>query len=242
MDQVFKDIYKKIWEEVFVGIEPLDMEKFKSLYTKDIPLPVAYKSNVTGKDVFYSDDYGYKKFVEPEASKDMEFFRNEKKGIESLADVMRESQELALFKGSRITNSDVVVDSDNIYSSNMIFNSGHLHSCQKSLWCYNSKASEYMMASKGNGECSFGIRLLDSGGVSNSFDIHWSGKSSNCYFCHDSYDLRDCMFCFHIASKQFCIANMQFEEAEYHKIKEKILKDYFAQLDSENAFVTLADL
>lgn len=34
----------------------------------------------------------------------------------------------------------------------------------------------------------------------------------------------ECMFCSHITNKKFCIANMQFEEAEYRKIKDMVVR------------------
>jgi hypothetical protein len=34
----------------------------------------------------------------------------------------------------------------------------------------------------------------------------------------------DCLFCSHLSGKRFCIANMQFEEEEYYKIKEQVVR------------------
>ena len=48
--------------------------------------------------------------------------------------------------------------------------------------------------------------------------------SGNSLFIQDCFDLYECMFCSHIASKRFCIVNMQFEEQEYYEIKKLIIE------------------
>ena len=41
---------------------------------------------------------------------------------------------------------------------------------------------------------------------------------------HYCYDISDCMFCSHISGKRFCIANMQFSEEEYKRLKELVIR------------------
>lgn len=244
MNDVYKQLYTAIWKEVFPGFEPMEITRFKALYTQDLWLPGVYKSAIGGQDVYASGEYKYKELITPDESKDLGDNVFSKEGIASLKDLIGSLKEkkLTTFRGSRSLNSDELEESDDIYSSTFVYNSTHIFGSQKIMFSYGNRACEYLMACKGNGESSFGIRLWDSGSVSNSFDIHWCGKSANCYFCVDSYDLRDCMFCFHIKSKQYCIGNMQFEEAEYKQLKQMILTEYFAQLNSPNPFVTLRDL
>lgn len=246
MNKVFEEIYQVVWQEIFSNIPLMDLEKFKQLYTQDLNLPQAFPCSLDpNQQVFSSSEYGYKKFISREAVEkrvDVDNWVEPKVNIASLADVRQKVQKIATFHGSRQLNSDVLEASDDIYTSSYIFGSTHIYSSQKMMFCYNNKESEFLLASKGNGNCSFGIRLHDSGSVSNSFDIHWCGKSANCYFCHDCYDLRDCMFCFHLNSKQYCIANMQFEKEEYEKLKTQILQEYFQQIDQPGGFKTLTDL
>lgn len=242
MDQVFQDLYQLIWREIFPEREPLGIEKFKKLYTEDLFLPEPKKSDLGDETVYLSSFYKHRKLASREELDSRENWMKPKTEISSLNDVLNSIQDVAFFKVGRELNSEVVVESDNIYSSSYIFNSTDIHGCQKMMFCNGDQASEYLMASRGNGRCNFGIRLFDSGNITNSFDIHWLGESANCYFCQDCGDLRDCMFCFHTSSKQFCIGNMQFEEEEYHRLKKKILDDYFSQLDKPKAFVTLNNL
>ena len=43
-------------------------------------------------------------------------------------------------------------------------------------------------------------------------------------FIQDCFDLYECLFCAHIVHQKFCIANMQFEEAEYFAIKAQVIE------------------
>ena len=69
----------------------------------------------------------------------------------------------------------------------------------------------------------FCIRCDDSKNCSNSYNVICSNKVNNSLFIQDCFDLYECMFCSHIASKRYCIANMQFEEQEYFAIKKVII-------------------
>jgi hypothetical protein len=246
MNQVYQDLYKMIWKQIFPGHNSLPIDQFKKLYTQDLQLPIKVQSNISKSDVYSSvEEYGYKKFISEEENQKRnaeDNFIKPKTEISSLDNLIENINDIAMFRASRSLNSDSIEESDDIYSSSFIYNSTHLHSCHHMMWCHGNKASEYLMACSENGESSFGIRLRDSGSVSNSFDMHWCGKSSNCYFCSDCFDLRDCMFCFHIVSKQYCIGNMQFEKEEYGKLKQMLLGEYFKQLSNDKAFISIKDL
>jgi hypothetical protein len=245
MNQLFNELYSTIWNQVFPKHPPLEIEVVKKLFTKDLILPELYSTHQTKSTVYSSPEYGYKKFIsqeEAEKRSSIDNFMEVSKSLSNLSEVLQHVQTIALFRASRAINSEVLEESDDIYSSSYIYNSTHIYNCQKLMFCNNNKTSEYLIASKGNADSSFGIRLVDSTSISNSFDIHWSGKCAHSYFCVDSYDLRDCMFCFHLTSKQFCIGNIQYTEAEYKKLKDTILKEYFEQLSSPNSFVLLNQL
>lgn len=240
MNQVFQDLYQLIWKEIFPDFPALPIEDFQNLYTKDLLIPQPKKCQLSGQDIYLSPYYRYQKLASKVALDAKESWQKPKQEINSLSDVLSSIQDVAYSSVGRVVNSEVVEQSDSIYSSSFIYNSAEIRSSQKMMFCYGHQASEYLLASSGNGDCSFGIRLFDSGSVSNSFEAHWCGKSSNIYFCKDCGDLQNCMFCFHISSKQFCIGNMQFEEEEYYRLKKIILTDYFNQLNQPNAFVSLS--
>ncbi|MBI4065556.1 hypothetical protein HY409_04295 [Candidatus Gottesmanbacteria bacterium] len=245
MNHLFEELYTTIWKQVFALQPALDLAVAKELFTKNLALPQKHSSLAAKTPVYMSDEYGYNKFIsqeETEKRSNTDNFMEKTIPIRSLPDVLAASGKIALFRASRAINSEILEESDDIYSSSYIYNSTHIYNSQKLMYCYNTKTCEYLFASKGSADSTFGIRIFDSGSVSNSFDVHWSGKCANSYFCHDCYDLRDCMFCFHLTSKQYCIANMQFTEEEYEKLKAMILTEYFAQLQSPKAFVLLNQL
>jgi hypothetical protein len=244
VNQIFLDIYKKVWEELFPDAIQFSLDEFKTLFAKDILLPEKRQCAVKGTDIYIGKEYTYKRFISDEARKERmnaDDFMEKHEDIASLHDLLPKIKSLAFFKGSRMQNSDIVEESDDIHSSSFIYQSEHIFNCQKIIFGYNIAQSEFMLASVGDKTCSFGIAIIDSASITNSFDIGWSAKSSNCYFCNNVFDLRDCMFCFNIASKQYCIANMQYTEEEYKKIKPIILKEYFSQIHSPDGFRFMSD-
>jgi len=40
---------------------------------------------------------------------------------------------------------------------------------------------------------------------------------------HDCGDMQDSMFCSNMKGRRFCIANMQFDEAEYRRLREQVV-------------------
>ena len=91
------------------------------------------------------------------------------------------------------------------------------------IFCDSCGSSEFLLASQRSGSSSFCIRTDDSKDCSNSYNVVCSNKIMNSLFIQDCFDLHECMFCSHIASKKYCIANMQFDEEEYFLIKKSII-------------------
>ena len=54
--------------------------------------------------------------------------------------------------------------------------------------------------------------------------MSWSGRIVNSFFIQDCADLYECMFCSNIKGKKFCIANVQYDEAEYRRLKDIVLR------------------
>lgn len=229
MNQVFKDIYETIWKEVFGGIKQLPIEKFVGLLAEDIDLPKKYTCEKSGKDIFMSEKYKYPRFVHESV---MESFADEIEEIKNFDDLVKEVPKIAVFRGNKIMNSEVVEASDHVYSSSYVYNSQHIYMGQKIMFSENCSESEYLLACRGGSGSNFSIRLFDSSKTANSFEIDWSGNISNSYFIHDCFDLRDCMFCFHIRSKEYCIGNRQYTKEKYLELKKILLEEYIDQLIS----------
>lgn len=245
MTDLFKQMYELIWKEIFPNLPVLAIDDFKNYFTQDLSLPILKKCYISDKELYISPEYDYKRFVDRSELMKRDEIDNHmepKTQINSLRDILSKISQIAYYRASRLENSEVIEESDDIHSSSFIYNSTHVYSCQKILFSYNMAQSELIMASKGSKSCSFGIKLYDSSSVSNSFDVSWSAKCSNSYFCHNCYGLRDCLFCFHLSSKQYCIANMQFSEEEYKKLKNIILNEYYKQLSEPNGFKVLSDI
>ena len=88
----------------------------------------------------------------------------------------------------------------------------------------NMTNCEYMVASQGVANSAFCVRVADSGEVSNSFEVSWCGKINNCLFLHDCGDMQDSMFCTNMKGGRFCVANMQFDEAEYRRLRDEVVR------------------
>lgn len=244
MNKIYQELFEVVWNQVFEDVSMISIEDFKKNFIDDILLPKEFKCELSGEIVWSSPEYAYKRFIskaETNKRTEKDNFMEVSLPINSLDDVLGMVKDVALFKGERDTNSTSIEESDDIYSSDMVYNSTHIYVSQKVLWCNNIVQSEYVVASKGSKNITFSMRVIDSGNVSNSFDISFCANTSNSYFCHDCFDIRDCMFCFHLTSKRFCIANRQYEESEYIQMKKKILSDYFGQLNTGN-FVSLRNL
>ena len=120
-------------------------------------------------------------------------------------------------------NSINVSKSDTIYRCENVYRCTDCSDSKNIIYCDSCGESEFLIASQRSGNCNFCIRCDDSKNCSNSYNVICSNKVNNSLFIQDCFDLYECMFCSHIASKRYCIANMQFEEQEYFAIKKVII-------------------
>ena len=146
-----------------------------------------------------------------------------KEDIKSMKDIEKMYGELSSFLGSKTINASNVRDSDNVLGSTNVYLSQNILSSKYIGFSENCNSCEYVYGSKFMADSSFCIRCQDSS-LTNCFEVSWSAKCSNCFYCHNCFDLQDCMFCFHLASKQYCIANRQYTKEEYEKIKKMVIE------------------
>ena len=123
----------------------------------------------------------------------------------------------------RVYDSIDVIKSDTIYSCENVYQSNDCRACKNIIYCNSCGNSEYLLASQRSTNCTFCIRVNDSQNCSNSYNVICSNKVINSLFIQDCFDVYECIFCSHIASKKYCIANMQFTENEYYEIKKAII-------------------
>ena len=130
---------------------------------------------------------------------------------------------LAQDLAERVYDSINVSKSDTIYRCENVYRCTDCSDSKNIIYCDSCGESEFLIASQRSGNCNFCIRCDDSKNCSNSYNVICSNKVNNSLFIQDCFDLYECMFCSHIASKRYCIANMQFEEQEYFAIKKVII-------------------
>jgi hypothetical protein len=225
-DQVAKQIIDKIVGQVFGYQNPLSTEQVIQKFAFDVRLPQQVYDSLTGKPTWASST-NPAKFVSHEAQMTLPEGRAErpKRPVTSIQDILAYWQETNYMASERyndcinVAESDNIRKSENVYrsqdvgdSKNIIFSDGIYEGCESLLASQRSSASTY------------GIRVEESSLVSNSFSVNWSAKIVNSFFIQDCYDMQDCMFCSHLTGKQYWIANMPFEQEEYMRIKDMVVR------------------
>ncbi len=231
--QQAKEILDKIVGQVFGYQNPLSLEQFMQKYAFDVRLPSQVSDSLTGEPTWASST-NPTKFLSMENARqqvaDSSFgvgdgFMVAKRDLRSIQDMLQAWSAVNFTTTERqveslnVAESDCVYNSENVYrsqdinySKNVIFSDGAQNGC------------EYVAATQRSQRSTFCIRLEDSQSCTNSFSVSWSNKVSNSFFINDCFDVSDCMFCYNLASKRFCIANMQFEEAEYKKLRDDVVR------------------
>ena len=111
-----------------------------------------------------------------------------------------------------------------IYRSKNIYFSFDCVECENSTYLFDSFKSkncvdgDYVIQSENCYDC------FDVLSVYNSAYILGSDRIYDCFYCWDCYDSHDLFGCVHLKHKQFCIFNKQYNEEEYKKKKQELLK------------------
>lgn len=221
-----KEVLDKVIGQIFGYQNPLTMEQAFEKFTFDIQLPQQVTDTTTG-EATWAQSISPTRFITLDNARK----RNEiddwvlpKRPISSIDDIIAIWNETNLMSTERVNDSINVSRSDAIYNSENVYNSVDCTGSKNIVWCDAVQHSEFVAASQRSNSLSFCLRTEDSKESSNSFSVIWSAKINNSLFIQDCYDLMDCMFCSHMASKRFCIANMQFEEAEYRQIRDQVVR------------------
>lgn len=225
-DQKALDIIEKIFQSIFNTSNHYKILEIKDKFAFDVKIPKEVKDSLTGETT-WADATNNDLFITNEnmAKKDnQEGWMLEKKEITSIDDIIAIWNTINYTTTERVYDSINVIGSDTIYRCENIYHSTGCSDSKNLIFCDSCGHSEFLIASQRSGSCNFCIRTDDSQNCSNSYNVICSNKISNSFFIQDCFNLHECMFCSHIASKRFCIANMQFEEDEYYQIKEIIIK------------------
>lgn len=225
-----QEILDKIIGQITGYKNPFTVEQFMQKYAFDVRLPVQVNDSTTG-EVTWTQSANPTKFITMNNShKDNAVtgtggWMLAKAPLENIQDVLTAWQKTNYTTTEKQLDSIEVYESDNVYSSENVFRSLDVSSSKNILLCDSvQNGCEYMVASQRSQMSAYCARLEDSKNCMQSFNVSWSNKVVNSAFIHDSFDLFECLFCSHVSSKKYCVANMQFEEAEYFKIKKMVME------------------
>lgn len=221
----------KIIAQVLGYKNPLTLEQFMQKFTFDISLPQPV-IDMTDGSTTWAQSVNPTKFVKMKnargleiagASAETDYLRPARK-IESIEDVLEAWNEINLTTTERVMDSLNVTESDNIERCENIYRSQDVRDSRNILLTDGANGCEFIAGGQRSRNSTFCIRIDDSGDCANCFNISWCGNLTNCLFMHDAGDMEDSMFCSNIMGKRFCIANMQYDEAEYRRIRDIVVR------------------
>ena len=225
-EQAANNVAKKIFKNVFQVECKFSLDEIKQKFAFDLALPHNAQDSTTGEEA-WSIVKNAKKYI---TQQNMEThdqgtgWMQEKRNFHSIDEIIAAWEKVNYMTTDRFSDTVAATKSDTIYRSENVHQSTNCFSCKQLLFCDSCSDSEYLIASRRSANSNFCIRLDDSIGSSNSFCVNYSNKVINSLFVQDCFDLYECMFCSHLASKKFCIANMQFSETEYREMKSQVIK------------------
>lgn len=214
----------KVIGQIFGYKNPLSLEQFQAKYAFDVRLPIQVTDSTTGQATWTQSPNPTKFITTQNAWDRQDWDQRPKKELKSIQDIIAAWSEINYTATERHIDSINVAESDNIYTSENVYRSQDINSSKNILFSDGVNSSEYIVAGQRSTGLSYCARVEDSNNCSNSFSVIWSKKVVNSFFIEDCGDMYECMFCSHITNKKFCIANMQYEEAEYRALKDMVIR------------------
>lgn len=221
-----KTIVDKTFRAVFGQENPYSLEEIRQKFAFDLFLPRPVEDEITHQTTWTDATYDAK-FITETTSEQIDHERGwmrKREDLKDLNQILDIWQEISCFNTERGNDRENVFESDTIYRSENIYRSTNCNDAKNLAFCDSCGNSEFLVACSRSYKDNFCIRTDDSINCSNCFQTMYSAKVTNSLFIQDSFDLYECLFCAHIVHQKFCIANMQFEEAEYFAIKSEIIK------------------
>lgn len=221
-----KEVLDKIIGQIFGYKNPLTLDQFMQKFAFDVRLPNQVSDSTTGETT-WAGSINPTKFITIENARkrgEVDDWIIPKKPLKTIQDMLAAWNEVNYTATERQIDSIDFSESDMVYGCEKVYRSQDVHKSKNLLFCDAVMDCEYVAASQRSNSSTFCARLEDSKESSNSFSVSWSAKIVNSFFVHDCYDLFECIFCSHLASRQYCIANMQFEEAEYRLLKDQVIR------------------
>jgi hypothetical protein len=218
-----QELLDKVIGQIFGYQNPLSLDQFLQKYAFDVRLPQQVVDSTTGETT-WSQSTNPTKFITVNNAWARQDWDRPKQPLNSIQDILAAWNTINYTATERQLDSVEVGESDNIHGSQSIYRSQDINNSKNILFSDGLLNCEYIVAGQRSNSATFCARIEDSKESSNSFSVVWSKKVVNCFFIEDCSDMQDCMFCSHVSGKQFCIANMQFDEAEYRKVKDMVVR------------------
>lgn len=219
-----KAMLDNIVGQVFGYKNPFTLEQFVQKHAFDVRLPQKVNDSTTGEDTWAQSINPTKFITVQNAWAREDWSVREKRDLKSIEDILGAWNEINYTATERYLDSINVAGSDNIYTSENVYRSQDISDSKNILFSDGVFKSEYIAAGQRSNSATYCIRLEDSKECSNSFGVSWSQKVVNSFFIHDCGDIYESMFCSHVTNKSFCIANIQFEEDEYRRLKDMVIR------------------
>jgi hypothetical protein len=221
-----KEIVDKVIGQIFGFQNPLTLDQVYQKFAFDVRLPQQVYDSTTNQPT-WAQSTNPTKFITMQNAWDKQD-RGEwdvpKHPLNNLQDILTAWNAINFTATERQIDSQNVAKSDNIYFSENVYRSVDVHRSKNIVFSDAAIDSEFIVATQRSNTSSFCMRLEDSQKCSNSFSVSWSEGVVNSFFIHDSKDVQDSIFCSHVTGKRFCVANMQFEEEDYKKIKNMVIR------------------
>jgi len=219
-----KEVLDKIVGQIFGYKNPFTLEQFAQKHAFDVRLPNLVNDSTTGEET-WAQSINPTKFITVENAWAREDWSvRDKRELNTIEDILGAWNDINYTATERYLDSINVAQSDNIYTSENVYRSQDISDSKNILFSDGIFNSEYIASGQRSNSATFCIRIEDSKECSNSFGVSWSKKVVNGFFIHDCADIYESMFCSHVTNKRFCIANMQFEEEEYKKLKDMVIR------------------
>ncbi len=226
-----QELLDKIVGQVLGYQNVLSLEQFMQKFTFDVRLPQPVVDATDGSRT-WSQSVNPVRFVSMIHARELEIagagpdtdFLRPARRLSSVDDIMAAWNEVNFTTSERLIDSLNVAQSDNIYFSENVFRSQDVRKSKNVLFTDGLDNSEFIVAGQRSANSTFCIRLEDSTECTNSFNVAWSARLTNCLFMQDSADMQDSMFCSNVKGKRFCVANMQYDEAEYRRLRDIVVR------------------
>jgi len=223
--QVAKAIVDKVTGQVFGYNNPLSLEQVLAKFAFDIKLPQKVYDSTTNEPT-WATSANPVKFVSFENSIKLppEYWEKPTRPINSIEDLLGFWAETNVMASERYLDSINVAESDDVRHSENVYRSQNIEGSKNIVFVDGARDAEFLVASQRSQASNFCIRLEDSGECSNSFNVQWSTKITNSMFIQNCANMQDSMFCSHLNSKRFYIANMQYSETDYKRIRDMVVR------------------